>query len=205
MAQPTLRDLATVILRDLMRTTRTKLVILVVLFVASIVAEREGYLSVGLPGENPVAIVILAFLVRAVNLRVTIEIPKSGGYFTHQLPPREPSIPDRDARMGLFPPMTAGLLLRIVVVLGLMALIAVGNAANDGPPIITLVAMLVVLALVLGRREHSGVPLMDDYLVDCPVCDGHGYLLDDDDSEIECEQCDGSGKVLAERGETQAG
>jgi len=61
-----LRDLAGVTLRKLARPTRTKLVILTILFLASIVAEREGYLVLGVPGdtafeaENPVAVVIMA-------------------------------------------------------------------------------------------------------------------------------------------------
>jgi hypothetical protein len=76
-----------------MRPTYSKLVTLAFLFVAAIMAEREGYLAIGRPGdtaveaENPVAVVILALLVRAVT---------------------------QGARMGLFPPMTVGLLHRIM-------------------------------------------------------------------------------------------
>jgi len=92
--RPPLRDLAGITLRDLARPTRTKLVILAILFLGSIVAEREGYLVLGVPGdtafeaENPVAVITMALFVRAVNLRVTLVIPESGGHFTHQLPPK---------------------------------------------------------------------------------------------------------------------
>jgi DnaJ-class molecular chaperone len=50
-----------------------------------------------------------------------------------------------------------------------------------------------------GRAlSHSpGAPLMSDELIDCPVCDGLGYIACDDGSEIQCEQCDGTGKVPA--------
>ena len=40
---------------------------------------------------------------------------------------------------------------------------------------------------------------MSDEPVDCPVCDGRGYLPCDNDSEIQCESCNGTGKVPAER------
>jgi hypothetical protein len=36
---------------------------------------------------------------------------------------------------------------------------------------------------------------MSDARIDCPVCDGLGYLLCDDGSEIQCTYCDGTGKV----------
>ena len=73
-------------LRELARPTRTKLVILLVLFVVSVVADREGYLVLGEPGENPIPVVVLALVLRAVKLRVSIVIPPSEGPFTHQLP-----------------------------------------------------------------------------------------------------------------------
>jgi hypothetical protein len=73
-------------LRDLARPTRTKLVVLLILFVGSVVAEREGYLVFGMPGEAPIAVVILALFLRAVRLRMTIAIPPSEGPFTHQNP-----------------------------------------------------------------------------------------------------------------------
>ena len=38
---------------------------------------------------------------------------------------------------------------------------------------------------------------MSDELIDCPVCDGLGYVACDDGSEIQCAQCDGTGKVPA--------
>jgi DnaJ-class molecular chaperone len=38
---------------------------------------------------------------------------------------------------------------------------------------------------------------LDDELIDCPVCDGLGYIPCDDGSEIQCAQCDGTGKVPA--------
>jgi hypothetical protein len=46
---------------------------------------------------------------------------------------------------------------------------------------------------------------MPDDLMDCPVCDGLGYLQCDDSSEIQCEYCDGTGKVSAAKAETPAG
>jgi hypothetical protein len=179
-----LRDLAGVIFRDLMRPTRTKLAVLAFLFVTSIMAERDGSLVIGRPGntafdaENPVAVVILALLVRAVT---------------------------QGAHMGLFPPMTAGLLHRIVIVLSLMAVIALVVVAIGAPLLIIPPVWLFVLILALQPRQDSGAPLIDDKRIDCPVCDGYGYLLDDDDSQIECEHCDGSGKVPAEKAKTQAG
>ena len=39
-----------------------------------------------------------------------------------------------------------------------------------------------------------------DDLIDCPVCDGRGYLLCDDGSEAQCTYCDGTGKVPAATG-----
>jgi hypothetical protein len=38
---------------------------------------------------------------------------------------------------------------------------------------------------------------MDDELIDCPVCNGCGYLPCDDSSELQCAKCDGTGKVPA--------
>ena len=38
---------------------------------------------------------------------------------------------------------------------------------------------------------------MVDELIDCPVCDGRGYVPCDDGSEIQCRQCDRTGKVPA--------
>ncbi len=46
---------------------------------------------------------------------------------------------------------------------------------------------------------------MSDDLIDCPVCDGLGYLPCDDGSEIQCTHCNGTGKVPAEQAETTAG
>ena len=46
---------------------------------------------------------------------------------------------------------------------------------------------------------------MSDDLIDCPVCDGLGYLPCDDGSEIQCEHCNGTGKVSAERAEALRG
>jgi hypothetical protein len=171
MAKPTLRDLATVIFRDLMRPTYAKLVALAFLFVASITAEHEGYLVLGRPGNNPIPVVIFALLVGSMA---------------------------QGARMGLFWPIPAAPRHRIVVVLSLMAIGALVVAATGAPPVAILMAWLFVLMVALAPRQDSGAPLTDDDRIDCPVCDGHGYLLDDDDSEVECEQCGGSGKVLAQ-------
>jgi hypothetical protein len=77
MKQVPLLGRAKVVFRDLAPPMRTKLVILVVLFVASIVAEREGYLVLGMPRENPSAIIILALFLRAVKLRMTTVIPQA--------------------------------------------------------------------------------------------------------------------------------
>jgi DnaJ-class molecular chaperone len=38
---------------------------------------------------------------------------------------------------------------------------------------------------------------MDDELIDCPVCDGLGYIPCDDGSELQCARCDGTGTVPA--------
>ena len=98
--------------------------------------------------------------------------------------------------------MTVGLLLRIVFVLGIMAVIQRGVEAYGGPPYVTLVAWLAVFVLMFAPRGPSVVPLMDDDRIDCPACGGHGFLLGADDTEIACEQCDGSGKVPVEMAET---
>jgi DnaJ-class molecular chaperone len=45
--------------------------------------------------------------------------------------------------------------------------------------------------------SSSGASLMSDNLIDCPVCDGLGYVPCDDGSEVQCEQCEGTGKVPA--------
>jgi DnaJ-class molecular chaperone len=42
---------------------------------------------------------------------------------------------------------------------------------------------------------------MTDDHIDCPVCDGLGYLPCDDGSEIQCEHCGGTGTVSAEKTE----
>ncbi len=54
----------------------------------SIVAEAEGALALGEPGENPVAIVLIVLIVKATRLRVrvTLDVPPSEGPFAHRLP-----------------------------------------------------------------------------------------------------------------------
>jgi len=74
-AQPSVRDLVVPLLSDLGRPSRTKLAILVIGFALSVVAEHQGFVTIGMPGENPIAVIILALLVRAVKLRVTINYP----------------------------------------------------------------------------------------------------------------------------------
>jgi DnaJ-class molecular chaperone len=46
---------------------------------------------------------------------------------------------------------------------------------------------------------------MADDLVDCPVCDGLGYVPCDDGSELQCAHCDGTGKVPVVQAEPTAG
>jgi hypothetical protein len=38
----------------------------------------------------------------------------------------------------------------------------------------------------------------EDGTMECPVCNGRGYLPCDDDSEHLCEHCDGLGRVATE-------
>jgi hypothetical protein len=59
---------------------------LLILLVVSVVAEREGYLVLGERGENPIAIVAMALLIKAVSMRMTIVIPPREAPFTRQLP-----------------------------------------------------------------------------------------------------------------------
>jgi hypothetical protein len=40
---------------------------------------------------------------------------------------------------------------------------------------------------------------MYDELIDCPVCDGLGYIPCDDGSEFQCAHCAGTGKVPADQ------
>jgi len=75
-AQPSVCDLVASLLSDLGRPSRAKLVILVLGFVLSVVAEHQGFVAIGMRGENPIAVIILALLVKSVNLRVTIDIPQ---------------------------------------------------------------------------------------------------------------------------------
>ena len=67
MTRALLRDLADVMLRDLIRPSRMKLAVLVILVVLSVVAENGGHLVLGEPGENPVAIAIIVLSVKVAT------------------------------------------------------------------------------------------------------------------------------------------